>query len=391
MDESSTDSSTVEGEALDWTNEMRQEFEFQMRKTLFAVTSRAKVEMYIYSFMFVISVTGNVSAMVNLLSKENRKKRINKLVIHLSIADLMVTFFTIPFEVWWRFTVTWKGGILGCKVLQVLRMFGLYLSSMVLVAISIDRYYAIVHPLRVNYVSERNRRLLAGSWITSLLFSLPQGIVYNVQSHPFIPDYAQCVTFGFFPEEWMMKAYNFLCLIGLYFGPLIVIIGCYAQITKVIFSKSEVNDTLQTKETASRKIRKQSKRRYFEQFDDASNGYRVHGPRAGSSEVNPNNRSAISSYIVLSNKVRRAKRRTVRMTVTIIVTFLVCWTPYVVVVSWYQLDEETAKIFDQWFKDGLFTFAVANSCVNPLVYGSHIFKAACQTTSRKCRQCSVRI
>lgn len=33
----------------------------------------------------------------------------------------------------------------------------------------------------------------------------------------------------------------------------------------------------------------------------------------------------ISSYIALSNKIKRAKRRTVRMTITIIVTFIVCW------------------------------------------------------------------
>ena len=100
-------------------------------------------------------------------------------------------------------------------------------------------------------------------------------------------------------------------------------------------------------------------------------------------------RTQVSSYVILSNKIRRAKRRTVRMTVTIIVTFIVCWTPYVAVVFWYQVDEDTAKRIDQWFKDGLFTFAVANSCVNPLVYGSHIFKNACRRTTDRCRQCTL--
>lgn len=157
-----------------WTDEMKREFLFQLRQTKFALSSRAKVEIYIYIFLFVISMIGNLIAFANLLRKENRKKRINRLVIHLSIADLMVTFFTIPFELGWRFTVTWQGGVVGCKLLQILRVFGLYLSSMVLVAISIDRYYAIVHPLRVNYVSQRNKRLLVAAWLTSVLLSLPQ-------------------------------------------------------------------------------------------------------------------------------------------------------------------------------------------------------------------------
>ena len=157
-----------------WTSTMRRDFICQSRRALFAENSRAKFEIVIYTVLFVISMFGNSIAFINLLQKSNRKKRINRLVIHLSVADLMVTFFTIPFELGWRFTITWKGGIIGCKVLQILRVFGLYLSSMVLIAISIDRYYAIVHPLKVNYVSERNRRLLIGAWLTSICLSLPQ-------------------------------------------------------------------------------------------------------------------------------------------------------------------------------------------------------------------------
>lgn len=157
-----------------WTNEMKEELLSQLRRTMFALTSRAKAEIYIYSFLFFISVVGNLSAVTNLLKRENRRKRMNRLVIHLSLADLMVTFITIPFEVGWRLTVTWKAGVTGCKVFQFLRVFGLYLSSMVLVCISIDRYYAIVHPLRVNYVNQRNRRLLTTAWAVSIFFSIPE-------------------------------------------------------------------------------------------------------------------------------------------------------------------------------------------------------------------------
>lgn len=167
-----------------WTKEMKEELLHQLRRTMFALTSRAKAEIYIYSFLFVISVIGNLSAVTNLLKRENRRKRMNRLVIHLSVADLMVTFITIPFEVGWRLTVTWKAGVLGCKVFQFLRVFGLYLSSMVLICISVDRYYAIVHPLRVNYVNQRNRRLLTTAWAVSLFFSIPE-----VSSHDTVTYY----------------------------------------------------------------------------------------------------------------------------------------------------------------------------------------------------------
>lgn len=187
MDQSFSSSSTEMVFAHDdfyanWTKEMKEELLHQLRRTMFALTSRAKAEIYIYSFLFVISVIGNLSAVTNLLKRENRRKRMNRLVIHLSVADLMVTFITIPFEVGWRLTVTWKAGVIGCKVFQFLRVFGLYLSSMVLICISVDRYYAIVHPLRVNYVNQRNRRLLTTAWAVSLFFSIPEVSSHETQS-----------------------------------------------------------------------------------------------------------------------------------------------------------------------------------------------------------------
>ncbi|VVD04030.1 unnamed protein product [Leptidea sinapis] len=47
-----------------------------------------------------------------------------------------------------RVTNAWLAGNLMCKMLLVMRAFGLYLSSNVLVCISLDRYFAVVHPLR---------------------------------------------------------------------------------------------------------------------------------------------------------------------------------------------------------------------------------------------------
>ena len=50
-----------------------------------------------------------------------------------------VTCILMPIEIGWAATVQWLAGDFLCRVLLVLRVFGLYLSNFILVCISIDR------------------------------------------------------------------------------------------------------------------------------------------------------------------------------------------------------------------------------------------------------------
>lgn len=50
-----------------------------------------------------------------------------------------VTFLLMPLEIGWAYTVMWTAGDLMCRVMMFFRTFGLYLSSFILVCISLDR------------------------------------------------------------------------------------------------------------------------------------------------------------------------------------------------------------------------------------------------------------
>lgn len=50
-----------------------------------------------------------------------------------------------------------------------------------------------------------------------------------------------------------------------------------------------------------------------------------------------------------------------------------CWTPYVTIALWNQVNEESAKKLNTWIQELFFLLAVANSCVNGLVvYSIHM-------------------
>lgn len=93
-----------------------------------------------FSVLFVISTIGN-STVLYLLTKRRLRgpSRIDIMLMHLAIADLMVTFLLMPLEIAWAYTVQWKSTDFLCRLMSFFRVFGLYLSSFVLVCISIDR------------------------------------------------------------------------------------------------------------------------------------------------------------------------------------------------------------------------------------------------------------
>ncbi|KAM7286260.1 gonadotropin-releasing hormone II receptor [Ixodes scapularis] len=152
--------------------------------------------------------------------------------------------------------------------------------------------------------------------------------------HPALPGFFQCVTFASFPSPWHERAYNLFCLLVLYGVPLSAILVCYSRILWEIHRQSR------------------------EPCADQLNGFKSPG---GSLRLRRSD----------MRQMHRARYRTLRLTVIIVLAFFWCWTPYVTMVLWYQFDPDGAEHVNAYLQSSLFMFAVSNSSVNPLVYGSY--------------------
>ncbi|XP_021706042.1 gonadotropin-releasing hormone II receptor isoform X2 [Aedes aegypti] len=288
----------------------------------------------VYCVLFIIAAGGNLSVVITLFrSRRHRRSRVSLMICHLAVADLMVAFIMIPLEVGWRITVQWHAGNVACKVFLFMRAFCLYLSSNVLVCVSLDRCFAVIYPLRVSAARKRGKIMLGGAWFIAFANAIPQSIIFRVQHHPNVPDFTQCVTFGFFTTPAMETAYNLFCVVAMYFMPLMVISAAYTVILCEISNRSREKETSDTSHTGGMRLR----------CNDLTH-------------------------------IERARQRTLRLTITIVVVFVWCWTPYVVMTLWYMFDRESALKVDGAIQDGLFLMAVSNSCMNPLVYGSYAMK-----------------
>ncbi|XP_061933561.1 adipokinetic hormone/corazonin-related peptide receptor variant I isoform X3 [Apis cerana] len=244
------------------------------------------VSILFYSVLMIISAIGNTTVLILITCRKRvSKSRIHIMLMHLAIADLLVTFLMMPLEIGWAITVSWKAGDVMCRIMAFFRMFGLYLSSFVLVCISMDRYYAVIKPLQLWDVDKRGKIMLSFAWIGSVVCSLPQTIVFHLETHPNITWYSQCVTFNAFPTYTHEITYSLFGMIMMYWFPLVVIIYTYMSILL--------------------EIRRRSKKSEDDKIRRSSIGF-----------------------------LTRAKIRTLKMTVIIIAVFFICWTPYYVMSLW---------------------------------------------------------
>uniref|UniRef100_A0A0K8SPD4 G-protein coupled receptors family 1 profile domain-containing protein n=2 Tax=Lygus hesperus TaxID=30085 RepID=A0A0K8SPD4_LYGHE len=275
-----------------------------------------------YSILFVISAVGNITVLVLLLRRKAKiRSRVNFMLVHLTIADLLVTFILMPLEIVWATTVSWWAGDITCRVMQFFRTFGLYQSSFVLVCIAIDRYNAVLKPLMLTAAEKTGRTLIKLSWLTAAICSIPQAVVFKVHPHPNHTWYEQCISINSLnPGTHELVTYSVLNMLIMYVFPLIAIIYCYGSIVREICQ--------QANGTAGDKLRRSTK-----EF------------------------------------LGKAKTRTFRMTVTLILAFFTCWTPYYFITLWYNIDRQSAAKLDNKVQKGLFIFACTNSCINPMVYG----------------------
>lgn len=275
----------------------------------------------VYGCNFVIGIVGNSMVVAVIYCYMKLKTVANIFVLNLAISDLT---FLITLPMWATFTATgyhWPFGGFLCKASAGLAIFNLYTSIFFLTALSIDRYLAIVHPMR----SRRFRTVRYASvtcvaiWIFAFVLSVPTAVTRDVHN---IANSNSTVCGILHSSIENVMRLRFLLAISLmksllgFLVPFVIIITCYFLIGRALLG--------------AKHIQKSSRSR-----DD---------------EV-------------------------LRMLGAAVLAFFLCWTPHQVFHLMQLLTQLTliknCAIIDIIDTALPFTICIAyfNSCVNPIVYG----------------------
>ncbi|XP_071518344.1 cardioacceleratory peptide receptor-like [Panulirus ornatus] len=285
--------------------------------------------------LFISIVVGNIAVITALLLSKTRKSRTNFFIMHLAVADLSVGVISVLTDIVWKSTVSWYAGNVGCKIIRFAQVVVTYSSTYVLVALSIDRYDAITHPMNFSGSWRRARRLVLVAWLLSAILASPSLIFFRETS---IDGVIQCWID--FSEPWQWKVYMTLVALTVFVFPTVIITACYAIIVYTIWSKSKIM-TLSSKTFG------------------AKNGEK----RGGGTTHEDDSRRASSRGLI-----PKAKIKTVKMTFVIVFVFVLCWSPYIVfdlLQVYGYIPQTPTNVAVATFIQSL---APLNSAANPIIY-----------------------
>jgi len=178
-------------------------------------------------------VIGNATVLIALLLSKGRKSRMNFFIKHLAAADLCVGLISVLTDIIWKITISWEAGLIACKIIRFSQALVTYASTYVLVALSIDRYDAITHPMNFSGSWRRAKALVMIAWFLSAAFAAPILHFYNTTE---TENYGtQCWIH--FEAAWQWQLYMTLVSLTLFVIPAILIAGCYIIIVCTIWRK----------------------------------------------------------------------------------------------------------------------------------------------------------
>uniref|UniRef100_A0A8C4PWK9 Oxytocin receptor a n=1 Tax=Eptatretus burgeri TaxID=7764 RepID=A0A8C4PWK9_EPTBU len=262
----------------------------------------ARIEVAVLAAIFVAALVGNICVLAVLLKGRSTrtKSRMQFFIAHLSIADLTVALFQVLPQLAWDVTFRFQGPDALCRIVKYLQTLGMFASTYMLIAMALDRYMAICHPLRtLQQPCHRAHAMVATAWLISAVFSAPQVFIFSLQE----VDPGKMDCWADFVYPWAAPAYITWITMVVYVVPVLLLSASYGLISVEIWSK----------------VRSKKHTHHAQ----------LHRLEGGSREL-----SRVSSVRGIS----RAKMRTIKMTLVIVLVYVVCWTPFFTAQMWSVWD-----------------------------------------------------
>jgi len=128
--------------------------------------------------ILLVSLAGNTVIGIIVYKTRTMRKPINFLIVNMAMSDLLFPIFAIPWDIQGLYTNSWLiGGSLGqalCKLVIFFPCVSFGVSVQSLVLIAVDRFGAVVYPLRSPLISSRLCSFfILATWIVALAFFSP--------------------------------------------------------------------------------------------------------------------------------------------------------------------------------------------------------------------------
>ncbi|XP_037539715.1 P2Y purinoceptor 1-like [Nematolebias whitei] len=196
----------------------------------------------VFILVFIVGLVANGWGLKSLLHNWKKLGNVNVFILNLGLADILY-LLTLPFlVVYYLKGNVWIFGDVFCKVTRFCFNLNLYCSIGFLTCISVYRYLAIVHPMRVmgRITVSHTVIISAMVWILVSVQSLPDmffpksssnmtGECFDTTSNEYVEDYLK------YSFSWTIIGFGI---------PSLITLGCYGHVITVLFCKDNINQVL---------------------------------------------------------------------------------------------------------------------------------------------------
>ncbi|XP_044208429.1 P2Y purinoceptor 1-like [Thunnus albacares] len=196
----------------------------------------------VFISVFIVGLVANGWGLKSLLQKWKKLGHVNVFVLNLGLADILY-LLTLPFLIVYYFMKsTWIFGDTFCKITRFCFNLNLYGSIGFLTCISVYRYLAIVHPMRVmgKLTVTHSVAISVMVWLLVSVQSLPDmfytktfgnkpGKCYDTTHKTYVEDYLK------YSLGWTLTGF---CL------PFFITLGCYGHVIVILCHQNTTDKVL---------------------------------------------------------------------------------------------------------------------------------------------------
>ncbi|XP_051804931.1 vasopressin V2 receptor [Acanthochromis polyacanthus] len=360
----------------------------------------AVAEVVVLGIILVMALLGNGLVLVVLLRRRRHHNPLQQFMLNLCLADLVVALFQVLPQLVWDVQGRFPGPDFLCRLVKYLQVLGMFASSYMIVAMTLDRHYAICCPLQAHRsrATQRCNSFVVSAWGLSLLLSLPQVFIFSRSE--VAPGIYEC--WGNFAESWGLKAYVTWMTVSVFILPVLIITVCQVRIFREIHNNLYLKSERRLSPSSLTASRRDSQRRGGAR---GKSGLPLHvsplvfnNPRNQTScdssclPMGPIRSSSITSFTsticptdppvpfticpsdppkappARGGEVSAAISKTVRMTLVIVLVYSLCWAPFFSVQLWAAWGPDPPQNGAAFTL--LMLLASLNSCTNPWIYSA---------------------
>lgn len=136
----------------------------------------------LYGSISIISIVGN-GLVIFVIAKDKRMQTVTNIFIgNLAVADVIIGVFTTPFQFQPALLQRWDYPHILCSMAPCFKVLSVSVSVLTLTIISLDRYIAVMYPLKAGFSKSRAFFCLLVIWGLSIGSSFPEGYFHHVRS-----------------------------------------------------------------------------------------------------------------------------------------------------------------------------------------------------------------